>query len=82
MESAIEFNPSAFKHGVSEVDIRHAISTARYDRMLEGFDDKALLLGFNAKGNPLEVIYRRVGDNGMYVFHAMKCRNTYLPLLL
>jgi hypothetical protein len=82
MEPNIEFNPAAFKHGVSEADIRHAITTARYDRMLEGFDDKVLLLGFNTKGNPLEMIYRRVGDNGLYVFHAMKCRNTYLPLLL
>jgi hypothetical protein len=82
MEPEIEFNQAAFKHGVSEVDIRHAIKTARYDRMMEGFDDKVLLLGFNTKGNPIEVVYRKVGDNGMYVFHAMKCRNAYLPLLL
>jgi hypothetical protein len=82
MELEIVCAPSAFKHGVSEADIHHAITTARYDRMMEGFDDKVLLLGFNTKGNPLEVVYRRVGDNGMYVFHAMKCRNTYLPLLL
>jgi hypothetical protein len=82
MDTEIEFNQAAFKHGVSEADIRHAITTARYDRMMEGFDDKVLLLGFNTKGNPLEVVYRKVGANGMYVFHAMKCRNTYLPLLL
>jgi hypothetical protein len=82
MDVEITFNQAAFKHGVSEADIRHVISTARYDRMMEGFDDKVLLLGFNTKGNPLEVVYRRVGDNGMHVFHAMKCRNTYLPLLL
>jgi hypothetical protein len=82
MEPEIEFHPEAFKHGVREEDIRHAITTARYDCMMEGFDDKVLLLGFNTKGNPIEVIYRKVGDNGMYVFHAMKCRATYLPLLL
>jgi hypothetical protein len=50
--------------------------------MMEGFDDKVLLLGFNTKGNPIEVVYRKVGTNGMYVFHAMKCHNTYLSLLL
>jgi hypothetical protein len=82
MKPEIVCAPSAFKHGVDEADILHAVTTARYDRMMEGFDDKVLLLGFNTKGNPLEVVYRRVGDNGMYVFHAMKCRNTYLPLLL
>jgi hypothetical protein len=82
MEPEIVCAPSAFKHGVTVADIRHAVTTARYDRIMEGFDDKVLLLGFNTKGNPLEVVYRRAGDNGMFVFHAMKCRNTYLPLLL
>jgi hypothetical protein len=27
----IEFNPAAFRHGVTETDIRWAFDTARYD---------------------------------------------------
>jgi hypothetical protein len=31
MDTEIEFNPAAFKHGVSEVGIRHALRHVRYD---------------------------------------------------
>jgi len=31
----IEFNPAAFKHGVTEADIRWAFDTARYDGMID-----------------------------------------------
>jgi hypothetical protein len=79
MAVAIEFNPSAFKHGVSEVDIRHAIATACYDGPM-GDGNKYLVVGFDTRANPLEVLYNE-SDNGMYVFHAMTCRNAYLHFL-
>jgi hypothetical protein len=34
MDLVIEFNPAAFKHGMSEADIRKAFDTARYDGLL------------------------------------------------
>jgi hypothetical protein len=45
--------PSAFKHGVSEADIRWAFTTARYDLPVEDDEDKRLLIGFNCAGNRL-----------------------------
>ncbi|MHC6202698.1 hypothetical protein ACYULU_05835 [Breznakiellaceae bacterium SP9] len=80
MEIVITFKQTAFKHGILEADIRWAVKTARYEELLEGFDDKYLLLGSDTKGNPLEIVYEAFGENGMCVFHAMKCRKGYLHL--
>jgi len=85
MDIAIEFNPAAFKHGVSEADIRLAFDTAKYDGWFNGDEgqakDKYLLVGFDRKGNPLEILYNFNGDNTINVFHAMKCRNIYYHLI-
>jgi len=85
MDIAIEFNPAAFKHGVSEEDIRWAFDTARYDGWFNGDEgqnrDKYLLVGFDRKGNPLEILYNFSSDNTINVFHAMKCRNIYYHLI-
>jgi len=81
----IEFNPSAFKHDVSEADIRRAFDTAEYDGWFnegKGQDkDKYLLIGFDSKGNPLEVLYNIIDDNTINVFYAMKCRDIFHHLL-
>jgi hypothetical protein len=34
MDFAIDFNPAAFKHGVSEADIKMAFDSAKYDGFL------------------------------------------------
>jgi hypothetical protein len=85
MNITIEFNPSAFKHGFTEEDIRWAFDTVRYDGWLnngEGQDkDKYLLIGFNRSGNPLEILYNFIDDNTVNVFHVMKCRNIYKHLI-
>jgi hypothetical protein len=81
MDLEIRYGQSAFKHGVAEEDIRWAIKTARYEELLEGYADKYLLLGSDTKGNPVEIVYETLGENGMYIFHAMKCRKMYLPLM-
>jgi hypothetical protein len=57
MEPSIEFNPAAFKHGVSEADIRHALKTFAYEEPLEEYDNKHLVVGFDGAGNPLEIMY-------------------------
>jgi len=72
---------SAFRHNVTKSDILWAFNTAKYDRLMEGFDNKYLLLGFNTKGNLLEVMYNDLGEDKVSVFHAMPCRNELLSLL-
>ena len=85
MNIIIEFNPSAFKHNVSEADIRRAFDTAKYDGWFnedKGQDkDKYLLIGFDRNGNPLEILYNIIDDRTINVFHAMKCRNIFHYLL-
>jgi hypothetical protein len=85
MNLIIEFNPAAFKHSVTEADIRRAFDTAVYDGWFnkgEGQDkDRYLLIGFDRNGNPLEILYNIVDDKTVNVFHAMKCRNIYYHLL-
>jgi len=85
MDIAIEFHPAAFKHGVSEADIRWAFDTARYDGWFNRDDgqdkDKYLLIGFAQNGNPIEILYNFINDETVSVFHAMKCRNIYYHLI-
>ena len=81
MDNVIIFNRSAFKHGVSEASIRHALSYPRYEGPLEDDEDKYIVLGFDAAGNLLEILYNRMDDDKVNIFHAMKCRNIYYPLL-
>ena len=57
MDAVIKFSHSAFKHGVSEADIRWAIDTAKYDGFLEDdvdAENKRLLIGFDRNANLLE----------------------------
>jgi hypothetical protein len=77
----IEFNPSAFKHNVSEVDIRSAIDRFIYEEPLEDFHNKYLLLGFDTKGILLEVMYNTINADTINVFHAMPCRKSFYNLL-
>jgi hypothetical protein len=85
MDFVIEFNPSAFKHGATETDIYRAFDTAKYDGWFnegEGQDkDKYLLIGFDRKGNPIEILYNIIDNETINVFHAMKCRNIYYHLI-
>ena len=81
MDIKIVFKKSVFKHGVTENDIRWAFNTAKYDKLVEGFENEYLLIGFNIHGNLIEVMYRDLGNNVACVFHAMKCRKALLSLL-
>jgi hypothetical protein len=56
-EIIIEFNPSAFKHGIGEEDIRTAIEQFTYNEIMEDDAEKHLLLGFDTHANLLEIIY-------------------------
>ena len=73
IHTIIEFTQSAFKHDISEADIRHALLNPVYD--------EHLLLGFDRNMNMLEIAYNIIDEQTFKVFHAMKCRNSYYSLL-
>jgi hypothetical protein len=79
-EITIEFNPSAFKHGIAEEDIRIAIEQFVYNEIMEDNGEKHLLLGFDTRANLLEIIYNVINRQHINVFHAMKCRKAYYSL--
>ena len=75
------FNPAAFKHGVTEQDIEAAMTAALIDELIEGFDNKFLIIGFDMNSNLIEVMYNLVGEDIANIFHAMKCRKVFLQKL-
>jgi hypothetical protein len=75
------FNPAAFKHGVTERDVEAAMATALIDELMEGYDDKYLVVGFNMNRNLIEVMYNLVSEDIANIFHAMKCRKEFLRKL-
>jgi len=80
----IKFSRSAFKHRITEADIRWAIDTAKYDGRLEDDEDaenKRLLIGFDRNANPIEILYNVLDNETVRIFHAMKCRNAFKHLL-
>jgi hypothetical protein len=84
MDVDIKFCKSAFIHGYTEADIRLAIDSAIYDGYLEGDEDaenKRLLVGFDRKGNPMEIYYNILDKDTVRVFHAMEYRNIHNKLL-
>ena len=81
MEIIIEFNESAFRHGVSREDIEHAIKTKIYDAPMTDYSNKYAVIGFDSIGNLLEIMYNPIDDDTINVFHAMKARKTFLARL-
>jgi hypothetical protein len=81
MDDGIEFNQSAFRHSISEEDIRWVANHPLYEDLLKGFMNKYLVLGYDTKRRLLEIMYNRIDDDTVNVFHAMKCTTKYLPLV-
>jgi hypothetical protein len=77
MEQEIAYTPSAFKHDIDEADIEHALKTCITDELMAGFDNKCFVIGYDRAGNPLEVMYNRIDEAAIKVFHAMKCRRHF-----
>jgi hypothetical protein len=73
----IEFNPSAFKHGVTEADIRSAFDNKLFDHPVARQEEKNLLIGFDERLNPIEILYNEINDHTVNVFHSMKCRKAW-----
>jgi hypothetical protein len=83
MDVEIVFRQSAFKHGLTEADVRHAFGTIKYDAELDepGMENKHLLIGFDVNANLIEILYNPINENLVRVSHAMKYRNSFLALL-
>ena len=77
----IKFNQAAFRHNKTEADILRAFETFIYEDPIENADNKYLLLGFDCIGNLIEVMYNKVDDDSINVFHAMPCRKAYREMI-
>jgi len=78
MGPEIVFIPSAFKHGFSEADIRWAVRTLIGEFLVDEYEDTYAIIGFDTKGNALEIMYNLINDQTMEVFHAIRCRESFL----
>jgi len=74
------FRDTAFKHNLTEADIRHAFGTCCYMDQYKNRENVYLLLGFDTNANPVEILYNEFEENGLIVFHAMPCRKQFYHL--
>ena len=81
MEVVVKYAPSAFKHNITETNIRHTILNWRYDDIVEDDPGKHLLIGFDNNANLLEIMYNVIDEHTVRVFHAMKCTNAHRILI-
>jgi hypothetical protein len=81
MYDKIEFEPSAYKHGIPEEDVEWCISHREYMKVKEFFPvRKVLYIGWSTIGLPLEVMGKYVKSN-FVVFHAMPLRKNWYHLI-
>ncbi len=80
MELDFIFRHTAFKHDLSEADIRHAFETCIYMGQYGDRENVYLLLGFDMGANPVEIMYNEIGESAVNIFHAMPCQSRFLPL--
>jgi uncharacterized protein Usg len=77
----IEFNKTAFKHGITEANIRYAMRHPLHEQLLELYINKWMVIGYDATGNLIEIAYNIIDDDSVNVFHAMPCRKKFLGQL-
>jgi hypothetical protein len=77
----IEFNDSAFKHDITEDNIRHAMGHPLHEQLLELYENKWLIIGYDTVGNLLEIVYNIIDDETVNIFHAMPCRKKFISQL-
>jgi hypothetical protein len=44
---------------------------------MDGYDNKYAIIGFDKKGNLIEIMYNLIDEQSINVFHAMRCRDTF-----
>ena len=78
----IKINKAAYKHKITEADIKRALSRPRFDGAIDENDgNKYLTIGFDNAGNLLEIMYNLIDEQSINVFHAMRCRKGFLQYL-
>ena len=82
MFPVIEFNKAAFKHGITEANIRYALSRPLHEQLIELYMNKWLIIGYDATGNLLEIAYNIIDNETINVFHAMPCRKKFAKELI
>jgi len=80
MEMEFIFRDTAFQHGLTEADIRHAFETCCYVGQYQNRTNVILLLGFALNANPVEILYNELVDDCINVFHAMPCQKKFYHL--
>ena len=76
MNIKVEFNEAAFDHRIKKEDILNALDNKIRDISISAFPEKNLIVGFDRTGNPLEILYNPLDVETIYVFHAMKLRES------
>jgi hypothetical protein len=79
----LRVHKSALKHGCTTEDISHAVDMALYENVIDEDNDppKLLIIGPDGAGNFLELIGGELADDVLLIWHADRCRLTYLRLL-
>jgi len=82
MGPEIIFVPSAFKHKISEENIRWVLLNHLVDGIIEeDGETKYLSIGFDKSGILREIMYNLIDDRTIKVFHAMRCRKQFYEML-
>lgn len=78
-----EIHETAYKHGISTLDIYHACaqSIAKFEIDHESFETKILIVGPDSAGNLLEVIGLEIDNKPLLIIHAMKIRKSLIRLI-
>ncbi len=78
----MKVHDSALKHGVEPGDAVHAATHAVFVSDLdEDSPARQLRLGFDSRGQLLELVVLRFDSGNELLIHAMKARRQYLDLL-
>jgi uncharacterized DUF497 family protein len=77
----VEYNDAAFKHGITREQIDHAMMTSVYEGPAEENSDRYIVIGFDSNRTLLEIMYNFTDEDGIYVFHAMKCRKSNFKMI-
>ncbi|MDA8300543.1 MAG: hypothetical protein M0005_03145 [Actinomycetota bacterium] len=75
----MRIGPPAWKHGVSEEDIRHAVRNAM--RRIDLDEDLTMLIGPAADGTLLEIGVLGLEGEDPVVIHAMELSRRFYPFL-
>jgi hypothetical protein len=57
--------------------VRHPL----YEELMEGIENKWLVIGYDRSGNFLEITYNIIDEDTVNVFHAMPCRKFFIKQL-